>query len=195
MKTQIDYLELYTDFLISNNGYATATGLSAMMDNDVSHDQITRFLSKNEFTSKELWLKVKPTVREIETDDGCLIFDDAIQKKQYTDENDIICWHYDHTKGKNVKGLNILNMLYYSNEVSIPVGFEIIKKPIMFCDIKTKQEKRKSEVTKNELMRDMIQTTINNKIKFSYILMDTWFASIDNFEFITKKRKRVYCCY
>ncbi len=54
MKTQIDYLELYTDFLISNNGYATATGLLSMMDNNVSYDQITRFLSKNEFTSKEL---------------------------------------------------------------------------------------------------------------------------------------------
>ena len=34
--------------------YATATGLSAMMDNEISHDQVTRFLSKNEFTSKEL---------------------------------------------------------------------------------------------------------------------------------------------
>jgi hypothetical protein len=31
MKT--DYLELYTDYLISNSGFATATGLSAMMDN------------------------------------------------------------------------------------------------------------------------------------------------------------------
>ncbi|NKQ40441.1 MAG: hypothetical protein HF962_02600 [Sulfurovum sp.] len=45
MKT--DYIELYTDYLISGNGYATATRLSEMMDNSVSHDQITRFLSKN----------------------------------------------------------------------------------------------------------------------------------------------------
>ncbi|MBL1244527.1 MAG: hypothetical protein COA39_009095 [Sulfurimonas sp.] len=51
MKT--DYLELYTDYLISSNGYAT-TGLSDMMDNEVSHDQITRFLLKNEFNSKDL---------------------------------------------------------------------------------------------------------------------------------------------
>jgi len=38
MKT--DYIELYK---------ATATGLSAMTDNEVSHDQISRFLFKNEF--------------------------------------------------------------------------------------------------------------------------------------------------
>jgi len=31
-------------------------------------------------------------------------------------------------------------MLYYSNEVSIPVGFEIIKKDILYSDIKTKRK-------------------------------------------------------
>jgi len=83
----------------------------------------------------------------------------------------------------------MLNALYYSNEVSIPVAFEIVKKPIKFCDIKTKQEKRKSEITKNELMRDMVQIAINNQLKFSYVLMDTWFGAKENFEFITRKNK------
>ena len=187
MKT--DYLELYTDYLISGNGYSTATGLSAMMDNDISHDQITRFLSKNDFASKELWKKVKSTVREIETDDACLIFDDTIQEKKWTDESEMMCWHFDHTVGKSVRGINMLNALYYSKEVSIPVAFEIIKKPIKFSDIKTRQEKRKSEITKNELMRNMIQTAINNQLKFRYILMDTWFGAKENFEFIQKKDK------
>ena len=34
-------LDLYTDYLLSTFGAATATGLSAMLDGDVSHDQIT----------------------------------------------------------------------------------------------------------------------------------------------------------
>ena len=121
-----------------------------MMDGEISHDKITRFLNSNEFSSKDLWKRVKKIVREIESEDGCLIFDDTVQEKKWTDENDIICWHYDHTKGRNVKGLNILNMLYYSNKVSIPVGFEIIKKDILYSDIKTKKVKRKSLKTKNE---------------------------------------------
>ncbi len=62
-----------TDYLISNNGLAT--GLSAMMDNSISHDQITRFLSKSDVTSKDLWMKVKKIVRDIESEEGCLIFD------------------------------------------------------------------------------------------------------------------------
>ncbi|TYP78354.1 MULTISPECIES: hypothetical protein [Nitrosomonas] len=41
-------LELYTDYLISNNGYATATGLSAMLAGEISHDQVMRFLSEEE---------------------------------------------------------------------------------------------------------------------------------------------------
>ena len=38
-------------------------------------------------------------------------------------------------------------------------------------------------------MRDMIQTAINNQLKFQYILMDTWFGAKENFEFISKKNK------
>ncbi len=188
MKT--DYLELYTDYLISSNGYTTATGLSDMMDNEVSHDQITRFLLKNKFDSKDLWKEVKPTVREVESEEACLIFDDTIQEKKWTKESEMNCYHFDHTVGKTVKGINLLNALYYSNEVSIPVAFEIVKKPIQYSDLKTKKERRRSDTTKNELMRDIIQTTINNQLKYSYILMDTWFASQENFEFIEKKKKK-----
>ncbi len=43
MKT--NHLELYTDYLMINAaGYATATGLSTLMEGEVSHDQITRLL-------------------------------------------------------------------------------------------------------------------------------------------------------
>jgi len=49
--------------MVNAAGYATATGLSTLMEVEISHDQITRLLSKQEFTSKNLWKEVKPTVR------------------------------------------------------------------------------------------------------------------------------------
>src|SRR4051794_15534230 len=116
-------LDLYTDYLLCNSGYATATGLSAMLDGEVSHDKVTRFLSEREYKSKDMWGEVKSTVRKIETEDGALIFDDTIQEKEWTDENEVVCWHYDHCKGRSVKGINLLNALYHSGEVSIPVAF------------------------------------------------------------------------
>jgi hypothetical protein len=44
------YLELYSDCLLSAFGKTTATGLSALIDGQVSHNQITRFLSGEEYT-------------------------------------------------------------------------------------------------------------------------------------------------
>lgn len=183
-----DYLELYTDYLISNQSLATATGLSSMTDGDVSHDQITRFLSGERLTSKQLWKEVKSVVRDIQCEDGCIIFDDTIVEKHYTDENEIICWHYDHTKGRNVKGVNLLNMIYHAKEISVPIGFEIIHK-YAYCDISTQEEKRKAPLTKNEQMRHMFQTALTNQIPFRFVLMDTWFASTENFAYITKRKK------
>ena len=165
-------------------GYATSTGLSKLLDGDISHDTFTRFLSREEYGSKELWKQVKPTVREIESSDGVIIFDDTIQEKLYMEENELICWHYDHTKGRSVKGINLLNCLYNVDDISMPVSFELIHKPIKFIDPKTNKGKRRSEVTKNELIRGMLDTCIQNQLKFSWVLFDSWFSSKESFEHI-----------
>jgi len=118
-----------------------------------------------------------------------LIFDDTVQEKHWTDENEIICWHYDHCQGRSVKGINLLNALYHASDVTIPVGFEVITKPIQFCDINTRQVKRMSTVTKNELMRGMIQQCLKNRLPFRYVLMDSWFTAKENLAFIVAKGK------
>ena len=50
-------------------------------------------------------------MRQVEREAGCLIFDDTIQEKEWTDENETMCWHYDPSKGRAVKGINVLNAL------------------------------------------------------------------------------------
>ena len=71
--------------------------------------------------------------------------------KPHTDENELICWHFDHSKNRSVKGLNLLNCIYQAGEVSVPVAYELVRKPIRFCDRQTRRVKRKSEVSKNRL--------------------------------------------
>ena len=188
------HLELYTDYLLSTFGHATATGLSRMMDGEISHDKTTRFLSEYDYTSKDLWLQVKPTVRKVENDEGALIFDDTVQEKPYTDENEVMCWHYDHSKGRSVQGFNLLNCLYHVDEVSLPVAFEVIKKPVEYCDLKTKKRKRKSLVTKNELMRQMLDVCVANKLKFRFVLFDIWFSSAENMRYIKKTHEKDFVC-
>ena len=104
-----DLVDLYSDYLLSSFGATTATGLSDLLEGALSHDQITRFLSQQRFDSKTLWQLVKPMVRAIEDEAGVLIFDDTIQEKPYTDENELISWHFDHSKNRTVKGINLLN--------------------------------------------------------------------------------------
>ena len=189
-----EHLELYTDYLLSTFGYATATGLSRMVEGQVAHDQITRFLSAEEFTSRELWSLVKPTAREVEQDDGVLICDDTIQEKPYTDENEVMCWHYDHIKGRTVQGFNLLNCLYHVNGITIPVAFELIRKPIEYCDLKTHKLKRASLYTKNELMRKMVLVCVQNKLKFRFVLFDSWFSSKENMCYIKKDLVKDFIC-
>ena len=116
-------LDLYSDYLIASFSQTTATGLSAAVDGLVSHDQVTRFLASQDLTSKDLWKKVKPLVRSIESPEGVLIFDDTVEAKPYTDESDLITYHFDHTIGRSVKGLNVLSCLYHNQDMNIPVAF------------------------------------------------------------------------
>jgi len=170
-------LEVYSDYLIISSSQTTATGLSKVLGGQTSHDKITRFLSQEDWTSRDLWGLVKPVLRQYESDDGVLVVDDSIEGKPHSKENEMICWHYDHTVSRNVKGINMVNLLYSSKGVNLPVSFEIIKKTETCIDKKTGREKRVSPVTKNEIFRAFISQAVFNNIKFKYVISDNWFSS------------------
>ena len=177
-------LELYGDYLISSFGQITATGLSKTVEGLISHDKVTRFLSAEEFGSKQLWQLFKATVREKEQEDGVVIIDDTIEKKPYTKESELVCWHHDHQENRSVKGINLLNYVYSVGEIVIPIGFDVIKKPIKFCSLKTRKEKRRATITKNELTRNQLKICRQNQLKYKYVLADSWFSSKENMTFI-----------
>ncbi|MEJ7709636.1 MAG: hypothetical protein WKF84_07195 [Pyrinomonadaceae bacterium] len=52
---QKQMLDLYSDYLLASFGATTATGLSELLSGDVSHDQVTRYLSGQKKTSADLW--------------------------------------------------------------------------------------------------------------------------------------------
>ncbi len=183
-------LDLYSDYLLSSFAMVTATGLSQLLENGYSHDQISHFLSQKKFVQKDFWKMVKQLIRLIENDSAVLIIDDTLEKKPYSRENDIICWHYDHTSGQTVKGINIVNFLYSSQQPSgqvanVPCAFEIIEKTQEYFDVKEQKLKRRSPVTKNQLVAERLRTLVQlNGLKFKYVLWDTWFSSKENLDFV-----------
>jgi hypothetical protein len=185
-------LDLYTDYLISSFGPTTATGLSRLVDGEVSHDQVTRFLASPPKTSADLWRIVKPMLRQIESADGLLILDDSIEEKPYTDENDLICWHWDHAHQRHVKGLNFLTAFYATETVSLPVAFDLVTKTEAYVDAKTGKQKRRSTITKNARYRMLLQICVHNQLKFRYVLNDSWYAAADNMNFIHLDLKKEF---
>ena len=146
-------LDIYTDYLTCSFRQASATGLARLLDQQISHDAVTRFLSAEPQTSANLWRVVKPLVRAVESEDGVLVIDDSIEEKPSTDENELISWHYDHSTERNVKGIKFLTALYQASAVSLPVAFDLVTKTQEYMDPKTKKLKRKSAIMKNERYR------------------------------------------
>src|SRR5437016_3162450 len=192
--TNKELLDLYTDYLISCFGPTTGTGLSTLLGGSVSHDRIQRFLSKQEFTSADLWHFVKAHVRAIEQEDGCIIVDDAIAEKPYTDENDIIAWHYDHSQGRTVKGINFLSALYHVSglDVSLPVGFRLVSKTEQYVDPKDGKTKWRDPISKNEHYQALLRLrqACKNQIVFRFVLNDVWYASAENMRFVKVELER-----
>lgn len=176
----MDMLDIYTDYLICQNHHATATGLSEMVDGEFSHDKVSRYLRFETLDSQSLWQYIKPSVRDKESAQGVLLLDDTIEDKPYTDENDINCWHYSHAKGRVVKGINILTCMVRYDDFCVPISYEIINKNIIYSDLETKKQRRKSSVTKNELFLGLINQAVKNKVLFEFVLADNWFGSKAN---------------
>jgi hypothetical protein len=160
-----NFTDLYTDYLISNpGGLATAVGMSKMLDNKLSHDQITRFLTK-----------------EI-----VLSFDDSIEEKYYSDPSELICWHYDHVFNRSVKGVNFLTALVNVAGMRLPCAVEFVKKDKWVTDKKTGKQKRQSIKTKNELYREMLLSCYTN-FRFDYVANDSWYSSVANMKLIKEE--------
>ena len=112
-----DLIELYCGYL-SSSGKTTATSVSELLGNVCSHEQFTRLLS--------------PIVRQVECSGEVLIFADTIQEKQFSKENALNSWRFDHTKYSTVKGINLPNAHYRGG--AVPVAGKLIGKITLYTD-------------------------------------------------------------
>lgn len=180
--------DLYSDYLVVNQGQATATRLSALLEGHFSHDRLTRSLNQADYGSAQLWQIVKPFVAQIAQPNAVLVLDDTVEEKPHSQPNDLIAYHYDHTKGRCVKGLNQLTALYHSQDTSLPVGYHLIKKTKTVPG--KKGPKKVSEQTKQHLFRDLIRQALSNHLPFEYVLADSWYGSVENINYLINREKK-----
>jgi len=68
----------------------------------------------------------------------------------------------------------------------------LIEKSLCYSDVKIRKEKRKSPITKNEQLREMLLTCRRNQLKWRYVLADSWFSSSENMKFIHNNLKKQF---
>ena len=177
-------LDFYTDYLLSSTGQTSATGLSRLFDGQISHDQVTRWLSQVYLDSRQVWGHAKPLIRRteraLEADDfAVLVIDDSILEKAHTDTNALLSTHYDHSLGRYVKGLNFVSLLYVAGSLAVPITVELVEKTQAVTDPKTQKISQKSPLTKNEMPRAMLRVA-QQQVAYRYLLADSWYASAEN---------------
>ncbi|AGK03788.1 MULTISPECIES: transposase [Thermaceae] len=89
-----------------------------------------------------------------------------------------------------VKGINFVSLLYHSQGLTLPVGYVLVEKTEVYVDQKSGQRKRRSQVSKNEHARYLLQTAVHNQIPFQHVLNDVWLASAANMRFIVLDMKK-----
>jgi hypothetical protein len=176
-----NFVDLYTDYLISSVSYTTATGLASLLS--IKHDKVTQALSKGIYDSKFLWKYVKPYIQEVtrHSDTVILSFDDSVEEKRYSDESELICWHFDHTLNRSVKGVNFLSAFVETAGMRLPCAVEFVKKDKWELDVKKGKQKRVASKTKNELFREMIREC-SDKLRFDYVITDSWYSAVENMQ-------------
>ena len=147
---------VYTDYLLSTSGHISSTGLSEVIENQYSHDQINRMLHNGEIDDKTLYQQGKRIIKARKSKGKkTIIVDDSIQPKPYSQVNGLIAYHYDHSKQRSVKGINFINALWADEEVSVPLSMQMVEKEL-YWDEKQQKEVWKNIKTKNEIFREIV---------------------------------------
>ena len=172
-------LDLYTNFLLSSFGQTSATNMARLMDGQISHHDLTRFLNQPRQIGQTLWKTVKPLVRQHQTGQGGLLVDDSLAHKPHSQQNGLVSTYFDHTTNRLVKAINFLTLLYRVDDILMPVGLHLVIK-FLQCQLKDKKEVWKASLTKNEAFRNLLFQANQNAIPFGYVLADSWYTNADN---------------
>ena len=89
--------DIYINFTLSSFEKIEMTKLSKITGK--SHDVFTKslLLDSTLDDDKRSWKSIKPFLRDYENEEsGCIIIDDMLMHKPWTNVNDVVCWHYDH---------------------------------------------------------------------------------------------------
>jgi hypothetical protein len=180
---RVEVRNVYVDYVLSGSAQISAVDLSKAVDGRFSHDQVSRMLSSGEVDDKLLYQKSKSFLKAREVKGVALLsIDDSIAEKPYSEVNGVVNWHYDHTKGWSVKGINFVSALWSDEEVSVPLSLQVVEKEQLWNEKKELWEWQIKR-SKNELFQQMVERLTQSR-RADYVLSDSWYSSKDNMQYV-----------
>jgi len=99
----------YVEYLICTIGNFTSTNLADHLD-DVSHDVITDYLSRERLTARGLWDLVERLIED--SLEAFLIVDDSVQDKRYSQFIELVKLQYSGAEHGLVRGIGVVNLVH-----------------------------------------------------------------------------------
>ena len=161
----------YIHFLIAAQKVFTCTEAARCAPegkNAPAHDAFTRLLSRQPPDTEALWQEAKEFV---DLKKGLLILDDTTLDKPYARKMDLVTYHWSGKHHRVVQGIALLTLLWTDGKDLIPCNFRVYDKP-------------KGGKTKNEHFQDMLKTAKERGFEPKYVLMDSWYSSLENLKLI-----------
>lgn len=161
----------YVAYLLSEAGKSSCVRSGRVLE--VSHDEVTRFLSGGDFSGQDLFERVKEA---LELEGGVLSVDDTVIDKPYSDPDasELVGFFWSGLHHKSVKGINLIVLNYTDPKgVSMVVNFRVYG--------------HSEQKTKNDYFQQMTSEVIRWGLKPRWITADSWYSSLDNLKFLRNK--------
>ena len=164
-------LDLYVNFLIASQKQYSGLELSRVSPTAMSHDAVNHWLATNKLTPKIVWQHSQTMVQK---ETGYLIFDDTLLDKPYAREMALVRAQYSGKHHRVANGIALVTLLWTEGEKIVPVDYRIY-------------DPTRDGKTKNDQAQEMLQFAENRGFSPHYVLLDSWYASVENLKAIARK--------
>ena len=171
--------QIYCQFLLHSQTNYTCTYLADHYDL-LDHNSVYRYLRDSTLTPQLLWEHVAGDL--VMSEQGCLIFDDTVLDKSHSRAIDGVRRQYSGNRHGVIKGIGLVGCLYYNPELDRywAVDFRLF-------------DPERDGKTKLDHVEDMLQGAVARGVRFSHVLMDSWYATQKLMLLIAALGKLFYC--
>lgn len=158
-------LDLYIGYLMSVSKNKGCTRMADALP-DCSHDAVTRFLGRADYSGKDLFLRCKESVV---LSGGILSCDDTVLDKPHCDpeKNPLVGLHWSGKHKSVVQGICLVTMFYTDiNGARFPVNYRVYI--------------QKGEKSKNDFFIEMLAECKTWGLCPAVVTGDSWYASAKN---------------